>query len=117
MKGMGTMARGHERIDQRSLAMHRAIAAKLIAQPGLLAIAHDNLARWLPGSGHSRPYLDAWREILTGPVEEIARVIVEDGERMTALRQNSPFAGVLTPKERWEIYGQFELNGQDGRGA
>ena len=38
--------RGHARVDARSLAMHRAIAAKLRARPELIAIAHDNLERW-----------------------------------------------------------------------
>jgi hypothetical protein len=27
---------------------------------------------------------------------------------MTALRQCSPFAGVLEPKERWAVYARFE---------
>lgn len=87
--------------------MHRAIAARLLAEPQLLEVAHANLQRWLPASGRSRPYLDAWREILRRPVEEIARVIVEETGQMTAMRQNSPFAGVLTPKERWAIYDEF----------
>ena len=43
---------GHQRIDRRSLAMHRAIAGKLRADPSLLAIAHENLDRWQKGHGH-----------------------------------------------------------------
>ena len=27
---------------------------------------------------------------------------------MTALRQANPFAGILTPRERWAIYAQFD---------
>lgn len=103
----------HERVDRRSLALHRAIAAKLLARQELIAKAHDNIKRWLPASGGSRPYLEAWREILAKPVEEIARMIVEEGERMTAMRQNSPFAGVLTPRERWAVYREFRSNGDE----
>jgi hypothetical protein len=33
--------------------------------------------------------------------------MVEDGERMTALRQSSPFAGILEPSERWAVYARF----------
>ena len=95
--------------------MHRVIAGKLAARPELLAIAFDNIQRWEPHSGGSRPYLDAWREILAQPVEEIARTIVDEGERMTAMRQNSPFAGVLTPRERWAIYRTFEEAADDAR--
>jgi len=35
--------------------------------------------------------------------------MVEDSEKMTAMRQSSPFAGILTPQERWAIYDQFAL--------
>ena len=99
---------GHERIDRRSIAMHAAIANKLRADPDLLAIAHANIGRWWNSAGGSRPYLAAWREILERPLPEIADLIVLDTERMRALRQNSPFAGVLTPRERWAIYGEFK---------
>lgn len=98
---------GHARIDQRSLAMHRAIADKLSADPGLLRIATANLDRWYPTSGASAPYLDTWRKLLDLPLEELLHLMVDQSERMTALRQSSPFAGVLTPHERWAIYAQF----------
>ena len=64
---------GHARIDARSLAMHRAIAAKLIAEPGLLAIAHDNLQRWGASAGRSQPYLHAWGEALAKPIDDLCR--------------------------------------------
>ena len=99
---------GHQRIDRRSLAMHRAIADKLRANPALMEIAHENLERWSRSMPRSQPYWDAWRELLRRPTEEILARIVEDSERMTALRQTSPFAGVLTPRERWAIYARFE---------
>ena len=104
---MPVALRGHQRIDQRSLAMHRAIAEKLRTNPGLMDIARDNLLRWSAARGHSQPYWDAWREILNRPLPEILDLLVEETERMTALRQTSPFAGVLEPAERWAIYAQF----------
>lgn len=36
---------------------------------------------------------------------------------MPAMRQNSPFAGVLTPKERWAIYDEFAAGGNQERRA
>ena len=87
--------------------MHRAIAGKVRENPELAEIARRNLERWLPGSGNARPYLEAWRMILDAPLDAMLRMIEEDSERMAAMRQNSPFAGVLTPKERWAIYRQF----------
>jgi len=41
---------------------------------------------------------------------------VEDSEKMTAMRQAGPFAGVLSPKERWEIYDAFAVGTSDTGG-
>lgn len=101
---------GHKRIDGRSLALHRAMAAKLSADPSLLAIALDNIERWSRMGSRSQPYWDAWREILNRPLPEILQLMVEDSERMTAMRQATPFAGVLEPAERWAIYDEFALD-------
>jgi hypothetical protein len=106
---MDTLLRGHQRIERRSLEMHRAIAAKLRAHPELLAIARDNIDRWSAREGRTQPYWDAWREILARPRDEVLDLLAQDSERMTALRQATPFAGVLDPRERWEIYRRFEL--------
>lgn len=98
----------HDRIERRSLALHRAIAAKLREYPQLLEIARDNVERWSARQGRSQPYLDAWREILKRPLPEIIDLIEEDSPRMTDLRQSTPFAGVLDPRERWRVYDTFE---------
>lgn len=107
MESMNAPLRGHQRIDQRSLALHRTIAEKLRAHPALIEIARDNLERWSLAAGLSLPYWDAWREILTRPLPEILDLLGEESERMTALRQATPFAGVLEPAERWAIYARF----------
>ena len=110
-------AQGHDRIDQRSLALHHAIAEKLRAQPSLLAIARENLERWSASAGRSAPYLDQWKRILDRPLEDILRLIEQEGEPITALRQCSPFAGVLTPKERWAVYARFERSPEEPHDA
>ena len=89
--------------------MHRAIAAKLRCGLEPIEIAIRNLDRWAPSANHSAPYLEQWRKILALPVEEIAALLEEDSERMAALRQASPFAGVLSPQERWSIYDTFAI--------
>lgn len=106
---MGLSASGHLRIDRRSLALHRAVAEKLRTHPELIEIARENLSRWYAGAGRSQPYLDEWRRILDLPLEEVFALIQQDGERMTALRQSSPFAGILEPAERWAVYKRFEI--------
>jgi hypothetical protein len=104
-------ASGHLRIDRRSLALHQAVAEKLRAHPELIEIARENLSRWYAGAGRSQPYLDEWRRILDLPLEEVLSLMEQDGERMTALRQSSPFAGILEPAERWAVYTRFEPAG------
>lgn len=98
----------HERLERRSLALHRASADKLRRQPSLFEIAKEDLDHWTARDGRSQPYLDAWRSILNRPIEEISAAIEKDSPRMTELRQSSPFAGVLDPKKRWRIYDTFE---------
>jgi hypothetical protein len=111
---MSVPLHGHHRIDRRSLAMHRAIAEKLRNDPSLIAIAFDNLDRWSRAEGRSQPYWDAWREILHRPLPEILALLAEESERMTAMRQATPFAGVLEPKERWAIYEEYRQGGTAG---
>lgn len=61
------MAKGHQRIDQPSLALHRVIAGALRRDPSLLQVARANLERWSQLDGHSQPYWDTWRELLNCP--------------------------------------------------
>jgi hypothetical protein len=100
---------GHERIDQRSIALHRSIADKLLANPELMGIAHDNLSRWMAKGGHSMHYFEAWQELLSQPLDSLALLLVKDSEHMRAMRQTGPFAGVVSPQERWAIYDDFPL--------
>ena len=97
--------------------MHCAIAERLRASPELLGIAHDNLRRWSGSAGRSGPYMERWRELLALPLEELLAVIEEDSEDMRAMRQSSPFAGVLRSKERWEIYDAFAVGTRNSGGG
>ena len=97
--------------------MNGAIAEKLWAAPEMLGIARDNLRRWRSTAGRSAPYLDAWEVLLARPVGKLLAVIVEDSERMRAMRQASPFAGVLRPQERLRIYYLFAVGTYHSRGG
>ena len=99
---MSAGLQGHEKTDQRSVQLHRVIAEKLRAQPELLEIAMQNIERQL--SGRSRRYAEAWRELLARPVAEWLPRLSEDSEEMRAMRQSTPFAGILSAKERWRVY-------------
>ena len=93
----------HQLIEERSLWLHRAVADKAREDPGLLTKARNRVESWLlDGSVHSQ-YAEAWRRLLSLEPELIFERLVDPGERMCALRQCSPFAGALDPRERWEI--------------
>jgi len=98
----------HLLIEARSLAMHCLIARKIAADPALLDLARRNLATWRARYGASPPRaLEEWREILGRPWPEIAALMTDPGETAARLRQSSPFAGVLTQRERRRVYEAF----------
>lgn len=97
----------HTRLDERSLALHQLVAKKLLADPRLLDRARANVRRWQESNGSPSLALAEWEQILTGPAEEIARLLVERSEAATRLRQSTPFTGILTEPERLAIYESY----------
>lgn len=96
----------HRLAERRSLALHRAIAERLRRDPSLLTAARARLERWA-ASGEIHPrYGQAWRELIAGPLEELCAALGRDDERMRALRQSTPFAGVIDPRTRWRIWAE-----------
>lgn len=101
----------HRLAELRSLAYHRGIverwhaldaeeaARHFIGQHGDLAVA-------------SRPYLERWRELLDGPRSDLFERMTADDEDGRALRQCSPFAGVLNPRERWRIWAETKRDAE-----
>ena len=70
-----------------------------------------NLHAWMSRreDAASQAALQEWLELLESqPPEEIASFIVCESERATRMRQSSPFAGVLTPREVWAIKRGYE---------
>jgi hypothetical protein len=100
----------HSETDQVSLELARRVAEKLRWQPELIDFARANLARWSQRN-HSTPSLlrcySEWQQILSRPPEEIRTLLCSESDEAQRLRQNSPFAGVLTPAEVWEVKSRF----------
>ena len=100
----------HELIDEISLELGRCTAARLRQQPELLALVRENLARWSRLNTNAPALLRCyaeWREILNHPLEEICSMLTSETEEARRLRQNSPFAGVLSAREVWEVKRRF----------
>ena len=100
----------HSETDQVSLALARCIAERMRWQPEVLDFARANLARW-SRQNRSAPSLlrcyAEWQQILSRPVEEICNLLCSDSDNAQRLRQNSPFAGLLSPAEVWEVKSRF----------
>jgi hypothetical protein len=92
---------GHRRADLRSLAYHRALARRL--RRPMADDALKLLWKWRDQGTIDGRYADEWEQLLRRPVSEIRRVIGEDTQRARDLRQNSPFAGMLSEPERRRI--------------
>src|SRR6266540_5160063 len=94
----------------RSLWVNQAIAGKLVADPaGVLGRARTNLARLrlLHTRGQAASWLAEWERILDGPVEGVLEALTSTSPRSRELRQNSPFAGLLSDEERARVLTAF----------
>ncbi|MEW6184650.1 MAG: hypothetical protein AB1585_02795 [Thermodesulfobacteriota bacterium] len=96
----------HFQIEERSLALHQAVASKIRRNPALLNTAKQNLERWISDQGNTH-YWSEWRTIFEQSLEEVLDFLVSREEKAVWLRQSSPFCGILTPLERWKIYESF----------
>lgn len=96
------------REDRRSLALHRAIAERLEEAPEpTLRRARRTLERMNRQHPAARPLLSRWRRILERPVEEVLEVLVDPRPSARELRHVTPFAGILTARERALVYRRF----------
>ena len=94
----------HQDIDRRSLALHRMVAERVMDDPALFEKAKATLMRWRETVCiASQPYLEEWERLMNQGIEACLSVAVEDSQRAAALRQSSPFSGVLTNRERFRF--------------
>jgi hypothetical protein len=95
----------HRLAEERSVAYHSAIAERLRGEPEILDRARQRVRSWIEAGGRQPPfYARRWEEILAGDPEAVAAFLSDRSELATELRQSSPFAGALDPRERWEIW-------------
>jgi hypothetical protein len=94
----------HRLAELRSIEMHRRVAEELRGRPTLLDDARARVESWAARPGVSPYYADAWRKVLALPLPDLCAFLVDEGEHATRLRQASPFAGALDPRERWRIW-------------
>jgi hypothetical protein len=91
----------HDPARARSLAYHRAVAQRL--RKPMVEEARHVLLRWRHQGRIDERYAHRWEHLLGQPIPEIRRVLVDESPDADDLRQNSPFAGVLSEPERLRI--------------
>lgn len=92
---------GHRKSELFALAYHQALARTLEREQ--VEEARHVLRRWVAQERIAPYYANAWEHLLDRTVPEIRRTISTDTQEMRDLRQNSPFAGLLSEPERREI--------------
>ncbi len=96
------------REERRSLALHRAIARRLLAEPeAALRQARQTLARMSLSVAANSTLLSEWALILERPIASIVDVLLDPSPWARELRHVTPFAGVLSAQERASVYLTF----------
>lgn len=92
------------REQEKSLWLHRALMAHLMLDPkNVLKSARANIESWKSkhrSDGMVSHYLEQWERIIDNGVDSVVSVLTGTDEISRELRQNSPFAGVLSDDER-----------------
>ena len=95
----------HERIDRQVAEMHRVIAARIRAGDAtIVSRAKSNLERWRKQFGGTLPVAyEDWVLLLDGDLKGVLDVLEGTSQDAVRRRISSPFTGILSPVERWEI--------------
>lgn len=94
----------HRLNEERSIEYHRLIAERLLRDTEILEMARRRVAEWLAARETAPFYARKWAEILAADAASVAAFLVDRSELAVELRQSTPFAGALTPQERWRIW-------------
>ena len=96
--------RGADTIETRSLALHAAVASRLLADPSLWERARQRVQGWRATGSRHPHFLSVWDDLLEAPIDRVAAALVDPGDKGQRLRRSSPFAFVLTSAERWRVW-------------
>ena len=94
----------------KALWLHRAVAGRLVQDPdAVLAKATVNLERLrrVHPDGMAAMWLDRWGMVLDTGIEAVLDTLASRAPEAIELRQNSPFAGVLSEAERQAVLAAF----------
>ena len=102
----------HTVIDARSRELHQIIAGKIRQKPALIQEVRETLGRWLKATketDRSRDSLLEWKRRLENEsLDATLGFMVGDDEEARRLRQSTPFVGLLTERERQDVFQKYE---------
>ena len=104
------VGRSLTRDQERSLWLHHALAGHLVTDPdGVVDRAAQGLSRLreVHTEGPVTESLGEWERILRGGTARVLEALTSRELWAVELRQNSPFAGVLTEQERAAVLRAF----------
>lgn len=96
------------REDHRSLAYHQAVVIRLKQDfDSTIKRAKQNLRKMKKNNSGVKNLFDLWQRWLDLLEEDLISRILDPGILARDMRQVSPFAGMLSPKERFQILKNF----------
>jgi addiction module HigA family antidote len=101
--------RAQRRIEEWILREHAIVAERLQKDPDrVIAKARENIERWgwlrdFPDPKKRPGFMAEWFTLLDGPLEALQAVLAGADERSVMLRSSSPFAGIVSYRERWQL--------------
>jgi excisionase family DNA binding protein len=103
---------GLRREEEQSLWLHYALLAPLLTEPeAVISKARENLLRWSDKhrrDGMAMAYFAKWERVLDDGLDAIIHALISRSQDATDLRQNSPFAGVLSDETRQRVLKTFK---------
>jgi hypothetical protein len=94
----------HRLAEERSIALHAAIAECIVADDTIVPRARARVEGWLRDGPVHPEYARQWLQILDLPTGAMIRALVDPSDRARALRQVTPFSFVIPARERWAIW-------------
>ncbi len=94
----------HRLAELRSIALHKAVGQKLLLKPELVEETRLRVESLYQEGKLAQFYRDEWQAVLRQPLEQLVTFLSDDSEHARELRQATPFAGIIGPRERWQIW-------------
>lgn len=108
------------RDQERSLWLHRVVAGRLAVDPdAVLATARANIAviRDAHRGTSAERGIERWVGLLDGPLDRLADIVTSRSPDAVEMRQNSPFAGVVSQSDRTAALAAFRRHWRNERAA